>query len=393
MRLGSCATGIATTRPLTPQPHLQAPKLMMEGTVRPLALARLFRKSVHFAGMIVLAPLVGCDIPTELPAVDARWVVPAEETRFGVAELLPNDSVRLNADSTAFIVDFATVTFAETLGTLCPLCAAADGLTVQKPPFLDELESSVDFPSEVSSISILSGDIVLEIDNGFNFDPLRPAAGVTGTLTITVTDDADGDVLGTLEIDGATTALPAGETLMRTIALVTATVEGSIVATAEVDSPLGDPVTIDSSLPLTVTVTPMNILVASVTIDVAGRSVDLDPVSLDVEEVDQDLTERILAGGFIVDVVNPFGVAADFQLTIDGPTIAPIQKASSVGAAGTSTVEISFTVDELRMFLGQPDVTLSGGAVVDAAASQITVLPGQELVLTGKLDLTLRIGG
>jgi hypothetical protein len=137
----------------------------------------------------------------------------------------------------------------------------------------------------------------------------------------------------------------------------------------------------------------MNILVASVTIDVAGRSVDLDPVSLDVEDVDKDLTERILDGGFIVDVVNPFGVASDFQLTVDGPTFAPIQKSSSVGAAGTSTVEISFTVDELRTFLGQPDVTLSGGAVVDAAASQITVLPGQELVLTGKLDLTVRIGG
>ena len=342
--------------------------------------------------MIVLLPLAGCDIPTELPAVDTRWVVPAEETRFGVSELLPG-SVTLTPDESAFIVDFDPVTFAETLGALCPLCAAADGLTVQKPPFLGEFESSVDFPSEVSSISILSGDIVLEIDNGLNFDPLRPAPGVTGTLVITVTDDADGDVLGTLEIDGTTTALPAGGTLTRTIALATATVEGSMVATAEIDSPLGDPVTIDSSLPLTVTVTPTNILVSSVTIDVAGRSVDLDPVSLDVEEVDQDLTDRILAGGFIVDVVNPFGVAADFQLTIDGPTIAPIQKSSSVSTAATSTIEIPFIVGELRAFLGQPGVTLSGGAVIDAAATQITVLPGEELVLTGKLDLTLRIGG
>ncbi|HUP52217.1 MAG TPA: hypothetical protein VM198_07065 [Longimicrobiales bacterium] len=342
--------------------------------------------------MIVLTPLAGCDIPTELPILDTRWVVPAEETRFGVAELLPG-SVTLTPDEGAFIVDFDPVTFAETLGALCPLCAASDGLTVQKPPFLGEFESSVDFPSEVSSISILSGDIVLEIDNGLNFDPLRPAPGVTGTLVITVTDDADGDVLGMLEIDGTTTALPAGGTLTRTIELATATVEGSIVATAEIDSPLGDPVTIDSSLPVTVTVTPTNILVASVTIVVAGRSVDFDPVSLDVEEVDQNLIDRILAGGFIVDVVNPFGVAADFQLTIDGPTIAPIQKSASVGTAGTSTIEISFTTGELRAFLGQPGVTLSGGAVVDAEASQITVLPGQELVLTGKLDLTLRIGG
>ena len=138
IRLGSCATGDChDDAPHPPQSHLQ----------------------------------VGCDIPTELPAFDTRWVVPAEEARFGAAELLPDDSVTLSADSSAFIMDFATVTFSETLGSLCSLCAVADGFTVEKPTFLGESASSVDFPSEVSSIALMSGDVLFEIDNGLNFDP------------------------------------------------------------------------------------------------------------------------------------------------------------------------------------------------------------------------------
>jgi hypothetical protein len=143
-------------------------------------------------------------------------------------------------------------------------------------------------------------------------------------------------------------------------------------------------------------VTPTNIVVADVTIDVAGRVVSLDPVELDVDLDDQelmdDLEERLLAGGFVLDVENPFAVGASFQLTVAGPGISTIQKSANVTGAPTSRVAIAFTLAELRSFLGEGGVTLSVGAVIDPAANPITVRPGQELVLTGKLDLTLRIG-
>jgi hypothetical protein len=347
------------------------------------------------AGWTATLALLGCDIPTEPPLLDTRWILPAEETRFGVAELLPGQ-VTITPDGSAFLVDFDPVLFSESLGSLCPLCVAANGLTVPKPPFLDGFASSVDFPAEVSSISLVSGDILIEIENGLNFDPLRPAPGQFGDLSITVTDGADGDVLGTLLVDGTATAMPPGTTLLRTMVLASATVQGSIVASVLIDSPTGDPVTIDTSDLVRVTVTPTNIVVADVTIDVAGRVVSLDPVELDVDLDDQelmdDLEERLLAGGFVLDVENPFAVGASFQLTVAGPGISTIQKSANVTGAPTSRVAIAFTLAELRSFLGEGGVTLSGGAVIDPAANPITVRPGQELVLTGKLDLTLRIG-
>ncbi len=336
--------------------------------------------------------LAGCDIPTDLPAVETRWIVPADETRFGVDELLPG-AVTLTPDSSAFLVDFDPVGFSETLAGLCPACVAAEGLTVPKPPFLATFASQIDFPSSVSSISVVSGRVDLRIDNGLTFDPLRPAASATGSVTIEITDSADGDLLGSLTVDGAATALPPGGVLLRSIVLSAASVEGSLVASVTVDSPLGDPVLIDSSLTVGVVATPGDIVVSSVAIDVGGESVNFDPVNLDVEDIDPELADRIVDGGFQLDVVNPFGVSASFQIAISGPTISTIQKSSTIGAAPTSTVNVAFTGAELRSFLGQPGVVLTGGADVDPSAGIITVTPGQELVLTGKFDLTLRIGG
>ncbi len=343
------------------------------------------------AAALGASALAACNIPTDLPILDTRWVVPAEDTRFGVGELLPGD-VSITADSSAFLVDFDPVTYSEGLGTLCPACAVADGTTVPKPPFVGTFSSTIDFPPEVSSVTVLDGEVALQIQNGLNFDPLRPASGAYGSMTITITDDADGHVLGTLTLDGTTTSMAPGSTLNTTLPLSAETIDGSLKATTTVDSPLGDPVTIDSSLQVSVTASPMNIRVANVTVAVADRSVDLDPVSMDVQDVDKDLANHVQAGAFLVDVTNPFGVSATFQLSISGPTFSPIQKTAAIGPDPTSSIEIDLTGEEIQRFLGEQNVVLEGGGVVDSSAPPVTVLPGQELVLSAKLDLTIRIG-
>lgn len=345
-----------------------------------------------FAGVALCLPVVGCDIPTEPPEFESRWVVPAEETRYGVEQLLPG-AVSFTPDSTAFLVDFDPVSYSETLGRLCAACALADGSTVPKPAFSDAFSSSIAFPPEVSSIEVIDGVVELELVNGLNFDPIRPSSDTFGWLTLTITDEADGDVLGTLVVDGEDTAFAPGATLVRNVDLVEATVEGPVVAEVAVASPLGDPVTIDASLSVSATATPTNVTVGGVVIDVAGRSVNLDPVPLDVQDVDAELAERVVEGAFLLDVANPFGVGAEFDISISGPTITTIQKSATIGPAGESTIRIEFTGEEIRRFLGEPDVELSGGAVIDPGTGPILVSPGEQFVLSAALDLTLRIGG
>lgn len=359
-------------------------------TARPPARAGLRRPWSRAALCLIAAPLAGCEFPTELPGLETRWVVPVEETRFGVADLLPAD-VTLTPAGDAFLVDFDPVAFDETLGGLCPPCIIADGLTVPKPLILDSFGAALVFPPEVTSIDLLDGEARVEIQNGLGFDPIRPAAGVFGDLTVTVMDDADGEMLGTVTIDGAATAFPSGTTLTRTMTLGAGSIEGSLVATVLVNSPPGDPVTIDVSNQVAAIVTLANVRVASVTIEVDGELVSLDPVDLDVADVDEAVEDQIVGGSVILDVVNPFGVGAGVQIVIDGPGFPAIQKSVPVLPDAASTVVIDLTAQEFQAFLGEENVTLTGSAVVDLATPPITVLPGQELVITASLDVTLRL--
>lgn len=352
-----------------------------------------FRLRELLSGILALAALAGCDIPTATPEIENRWVVPVDETRFGVDELLPGD-VTLTPDESAFLVDFDPIAFSATLGSLCPVCAAADGTMVPaKPPFVGAFASTLSFPPEVTAIEVIGGQVQLELFNGFDFDPIRPSAGTFGSMELTITDEADGDELGTLLIDGQDQAFAPGATLVTAIDIGGATVEGAVEATVLLDSPTGDPITIDASSSIAVTATPLQVLVGSVEIDVASQSVDFDPVNLAIEDVDSTLVNRIVSGDIVVEVANPFGVSADFDLTISGPTFATIQKSATLDASAESMVVLGLTGDEIRSFLGEPGVVLAGGAVVDAGASNIVVLPGQELVLLADLDVTLLIGG
>jgi hypothetical protein len=127
---------------------------------------RSCRPPLLLAGSLALALTSGCDYPTDLPALDTRWVVPTEETRFGVDELLPG-SVSLTPDLSAFVVDFDPVTFAESLGTLCAACALANGQNVPKPPFLGQFSSAV-APSSLVSVT---ADIRKRVSGGLEFGP------------------------------------------------------------------------------------------------------------------------------------------------------------------------------------------------------------------------------
>jgi len=346
----------------------------------------------HLVGVLVVAGLAGCDVPTGLPLIDTRWVLPTERSTFGVEDLLPAE-VSLTPDSSAFVVNFDAVSFSTSLGALCPACVPLNGLTAPKPLFLGRFSSGIAFPAEVHAVAVLSGAVAIEIENQLNFDPLRPSASAPfGSMTVTITDDADDQVLGTLTVLGDTIPLPPGTTLQTQLVLDTATVSGSIIATVELFSPLGDPVAIDTSDLVRATAAPSNVLVSSVTIDVAGRTISIDPRDLDVEDIDEEIEKRIVEGGLIVDVANPFGVGAALQLTISGGSSGPIHKSVLVSPAPSSVIQVDFTVEELRSFLGEANVTLTGSGTVDPGAGPIVVLPGDELVLLGSFDLTLRLG-
>ena len=358
----------------------------MRSCTLPQLRARLGRAAL----LLVVAALSGCDVPTDIPIFDVRWVFPIEDQSISVVELLP-----ANVDTVGgnFQVDVAPFTLDQTLGSLCPACGGVNGTTVPKPPFTTSYNQSGTLPTDVVSVALVSGSISLAIQNNLGFDPIRPAAASFGTMTLTVYDgNIAGRVLGSVVLDGTTDAVPAGNLTVIPIALAPGTVTPTILTVVDLVSPLGDAVLINTSAGLDMTATVGSILVSSATIDVDGKAVDIDQTTLDVSDIDADVVANIQTGSLILDVQNPFGVAIDVVVEIGGPGIVTLQRNLAIGSGPTTSATLSYTGADLQSFLGKTGVFFRGSGTVTSPGVPATVTPTQQASIDANLDVTLEIG-
>jgi hypothetical protein len=322
--------------------------------------------------------LAACDIPTDVPILEQRWVIPVEESSLGVDELLPSG---VSVAGNNFSVSVDPVSAGESLGALCPSCLDSGGLSVPVPPFSGSFSSSSSLPADVVGAVISGATVQIVVQNGFAFDPL--AGG--GTVTVTLNDGPGGRQLGQVVLHGTTDALPGGATTSRALTIAPGSVGTSLVATAAVTTTGGQLAPLDRSHRISVTATTTSMLLSSATVNVSGRAVQIDPVDLDVEGIDGAVTDRIQSGSLLLDIVNPFGVSVTGNVVIGSVT-----KSFTVPASGTSRVTLGYSGDELRSFLGKPNVTFTGSGT--ASGGNVTITPAQTMTLKATLDITIRIG-
>ena len=353
-----------------------------------------FRAPLERAGLlIVFAALSGCDVPTEIPQFDVRWILPIVEDTIAVEELLPATGVTISGGN--FVVEADTVLLNETLGSLCMACLDSGGLPAPKPLFNLKYDQTGSLATDVMSVELVSGSISLAIQNDLGFDPIRPAAGSPGTMIVTIYDvDAGGRQLARDTLDGAilTDSLPNGALTTILLNLAPGTVSSTIFAEVDLVSPAGDPVPIDLNAGLDITVAVGPVSVSSATLDVNDRMFPLDPIDLDVEDIDSDVVERVLEGSLVLDIQNPFGVGVSIIYDIIAPDTT-ISRSLIITSDSISTVTLSYPGDDFCRFLGQPNVQTSGAVTVLAPSGPATVTPTQELVFEASLDLMLEVGG
>ena len=341
---------------------------------------------------LCIACFSACDVPTEAPIFQTRWIFPIEGTgtSIAVAELLPS-TVTISGGEFQVAVD--PFSFAETLGGLCSACVAVNGLTVPKPQFQFAFSEVTSLPADVESVDLSSGPVTVRVTNNLGFDPIRPGVGITGTLTITVYDAMiGGRQLDQVILDGTVDALPNGTAVDVPISLAAGVVSSTVVAVVDVNSPLGDPVLVNTSAQLNVGVTFGVMAATSATIDAAGRVIAIDQVAMDVEDIDSDIVENIISGAVVLDITNPFGVALNVTIDIGGPTIATISKTVDITSDPTSQARLEYDALELQTFLGQTGVTIGGSGTVDAAAGSAVVTPLQVAVIDTSIDAIVEIG-
>jgi hypothetical protein len=359
------------------------------------------RRKVPFPFALPLIPLLvvasSCDIPTDSPQWEQRWIFPGDDTSLGVDELLPDD-VTLTPDQSAFTVQVDPVSFEESLGNLCQACTPLDGQTAPKPPFQNDFDEIVSLPDQVVAAELRLGRVVVVAQHDLGFDPIRPPGGATGSLSMALRDGGPGGpVLDQVTVNGAETSFGPGEILTRTLEY-SGPVSPEIWVTMSVDSPAGGLgaehwVTVSLVDRIQVTATPTILEASSALVDVAGETFDLIETDLDVEDLDDELVDHVVSGAFILDIVNPWSLGASFTLTIDGPTMGPaITKLVTVPATPASTVRVEFTQSELQSFLGEPSVTMTGSGTVAPGTGPVTLEPGQTLTVDTSIDLVVLVG-
>ena len=341
--------------------------------------------------LIFLAALSGCDVPTELPIIEVRWVFPIEGKSISVTELLPANVAIVGG---SFQVGVDPFTLTQTLGPLCSACVLLDGLIAPKPAFDLSYNEMATLGTDVVSVEMESGSISLGIQNDLGFDPIRPTAASPGSMTITVYDgDITGRVLGRTVLDGSTDSLPNLSLTTVPLVLAPGTISSTLLTVIDLDSPLGDNVLIDVSARLDITVTVDNILVSSATLNVDGLAVSIPETTLDVADIDAGLVTNIQSGSLILDVQNPFGVAFDVVIEIGGPGIVTLQRVLAIGSGPTTSASLSYTGLDLQSFLGKVGVFFRGTGTITSPGVPATVTPTQEVSIEASLDVVLELGG
>ena len=335
----------------------------------------MYRSKHKLFGISCCLILLGCDIPTAMPILEQRWILPLEQAKIGVRELLP---AGVSLKDGVLEVSIDTITTSSSLNTMCVDCAALNGSTVAVPAFTSSFNGSVDLPANISSVEISSGSVHVAVTNGLSFDPL--AGG--GSIEATILDGEGGLQLAHLIFSGA---LSPGTSLTQSISIGNLNVGNEVFAVIKVISPGGQIAPINTSEELSVATTGSALIMGSTTVSLEGHAVEVDVVKLDLDHIGPEIIEKIVNGSLILEVTNPFGVSLSGNINIGSTS-----KGFLISENGRSTTTISYTRNELTSFLGEKGVTLSLSGT--ANGTSITLSSHQELTIEGTIDCLIRIG-
>lgn len=342
-------------------------------------------------GLLVPAlALAACDLPSSAPRWETTWNVPADSTKIGVGQLLPS-GVSLSPSGDAFQIAIAPVTVTRRLGDDCSQCALANGTTIPKPAFTANATDTTSLPAQLASATLVADTLTVQVNNGFNFDPLRPAAATYGTLTLTVKNGTT--TLGSLSVGGSAAALPAGAITTFRVPLAGTVVGGpGVRVTITVDSPAGDPVQMNANSTISATASLGTCSVSQAAVAVDSQSITSSAKSIDLTDVTSDVSSRVQGGAVDLTITNPFGVAGPVTLRLTPAGAAPVVKGFTLASGPSSTSRVEFNAAELKSLLGQNvDMSLTG--TVSAPSGTVTITPTQAVSVTTRLQMTLSTGG
>jgi hypothetical protein len=361
------------------------------------------------AGILALAILAACAIPTDSPNWDMTWNLPVPDKAslsVGVGSFLPNGVTTIGTPPTMFAAAVsATPPINRTLGANCPSCPSG---TAPKPAFTAPLATttiSLTAGTSLQSGTLTTGSqLVIAVTNNFAFDPIKPPGGAAGTITFTL--DNGGITVGNpLVISGTSSAIPAGQTTSFTMPLTGPISTASpLTVKMTMDSPAGaaaQPVAMSPTQTFNAVITP-TLRLSTVAVNIAAQPISsaLDSIDMGgIQSVRNRIADTTTVEGFMyLTVNNPFTVGGAMTVTFAAQqgqsSFTPITKNVPLAAAANGTTPsvaidtIALTGHELRQIVGGKITTSFGGTT---GSGSLTATPTQEVTMTSRMQLTLSI--
>ena len=351
-------------------------------------------------GVFLLIGLGACEVPTKLPTWDQKWLIPGDSTTVGVSQMLPASgdiTIGTASGQPAFLLSIAAPgTYSKSLGQICSACAAANGTTVPKPAFVLQDSMTTSLPSDLLSATVVTGGFIYTITNNFSFDPIRPnAAGAPyGYFIISAVNGSH--EIARDSVDGS--RLPIGKngaTLQLNLPVLPNGGSVTIDNTAPLkiyltlNSPQGDPVTINSSQSFSVSVQPTPIGLSQAQVTFGSQNISAGQTNVDLSSVsDQTLINRVQGGTLHLTIASPFGVQGTLTATFTVSGMGPIVKTIPLTTAAQQSPDVSLTATEMRSLLGHSvNLTISGS--VNSPSGSVTITPTQVLKVTSTIEIVL----
>jgi hypothetical protein len=353
------------------------------------------------AALVLAAMLAAaCDVPTSIPNWDMTWDFPASSAKVSVNSFLPN-GVTLTPNGAAFQANVATMTITRTLAQDCPACAT--GVSTPKPSYSATTTGGpVTLPAGMTSATLVADTVYVTMVNRYQFDPINPGAGATGTMTLTVTSGAT--VLGTLNLSGPTNTIPANGATTTAKIPVSGTVSSTGVSLrVDVTSPQGSTITLTNTGSQQFTYTARAgataqgpITASSASLSLTNQQVRPSPSDFSFNFGSADRADSAIV---FVTITNPLSVSGTLNVNFLGcgdgngnffdscPNLTTLVSRSVQVTAGTTSATFKFGAPGAKALLNAKQISFGG-----TLSGTATVTPSQAITVADRVQLTMHTG-
>ena len=352
---------------------------------------------------VVLATVVlatGCDVPTSVPNWDMTWNFPASSTAIPVTSFLPN-GITVTPGGAAFQATVNTLTITRTLAQDCPQCVT--GVAAPKPAYTAAVTSApVSLPANVTAATLVADTVFVTMVNRYQFDPINPGGGATGSMTFTVTSGAA--TLGTRTLSGpASTIPPNGATTIAKIPVTGSVSSAGISVRVDVNSPQGSTITLTNTANQQFTYTVRiggsaqgPVVASAASVSLTNQPVRPSPTDFKVNFGSADKADSALV---FLTFTNPFNLTGtlnvNFLACSDGngnffdscPTLTMVASRSVQVTPGTTSVALRFGPPGAKALLNTKQISFGGNV-----SGTTPVTPSQMVSVSTRFQITMHTG-